>query len=215
MQNKECGIGPNYVADSASAKPSKPKKAPSSSKPKAKRAEAKRAEAKPSSGGNDMSSVFAKLRDCSSCTAAGYGWCPNLRKCGGFANKKCGIGERYVSADPPPRNGLWESKKARTERSQSEAPATADVPAAPAPPPATLLYAGPASPPPPSGKVKPTASFEITASGAATSTVASMSASHSASNGTGLLGEEELRQLPHDVLVKRVLDLQNVVESLI
>ena len=145
MQNKECGIGPNYVADSASAKPSKPKKAPSSSKPKAKRAEAKRAEAKPSSGGNDMSSVFAKLRDCSSCTAAGYGWCPNLRKCGGFANKKCGIGERYVSADPPPRNAGV--KKARTERSQSEAPATADVPAA-TPTPATLLYAGPASPPP-------------------------------------------------------------------
>jgi len=214
--NKECGIGPNYVADSATTKPGKA--SPPSPKPKAK-AKAKRAAPRTESGasGNDMSSVFAKLRDCASCTAAGYGWCPNLRKCGGFANKQCGIGERYVSADPPPRNGLWESKKAKATAIKVEAPPTADVPAAPAPPPATLLYAGPASPPPPSAKKQSErAAVEVGASGA--TTVASASASHGAANhssSSGLLEEHELRQLPHDMLVKRVLDLQSMLESLV
>jgi hypothetical protein len=193
--NKECGIGPNYVADSASSKASS-----SAPKPKPKQANKR---AKPAGGAtNDMSAVFARLRDCGSCVEAGYGWCPNLRKCGGFANKQCGIGERYVSASPPPRNGLWESKKAKA----AEAAPTADVPAAPSPPPATLLYAGPASPPPPSK-----AAVEVSPSGA--TTMATASAAHLAANATTPLDESELRSMSHEQLVKRVMELQSSVQS--
>ena len=114
--NKECGLGEAYVAEGA------PRKA------------APQRARKPSSGGtrqpagNDMSAIFAKFRDCSSCVGAGYGWCTIQRKCGGFANKECGIGPRYVSAEPAPRNGLWEPKH---KRKAAEEAATADVPAAP------------------------------------------------------------------------------------
>jgi hypothetical protein len=54
-----------------------------------------------SEGGMDMSSTFAKLRTCQSCVAAGYGWCPNRRKCGGFATEGCGEGENYVAVGEP------------------------------------------------------------------------------------------------------------------
>ena len=46
--------------------------------------------APPAGGGFDMSSTYAKLRTCGACIGAGYGWCPNRRKCGGFANRECG-----------------------------------------------------------------------------------------------------------------------------
>lgn len=36
-------------------------------------------------GGYDMSATFKALKTCSECTAAGYGWCPLRRMCGGFA----------------------------------------------------------------------------------------------------------------------------------
>ena len=48
-------------------------------------------------GGTDMRAVFAKLKTCTSCVGAGYGWCTIQRKCGGFANRECGAGERYVA----------------------------------------------------------------------------------------------------------------------
>mmetsp|Transcript_26704 Transcript_26704/g.92767 ORF Transcript_26704/g.92767 Transcript_26704/m.92767 type:complete len:348 (-) Transcript_26704:923-1966(-) len=32
---------------------------------------------------------FADYEDCSSCLAAGHGWCPIRRRCGGFANRQC------------------------------------------------------------------------------------------------------------------------------
>ena len=54
-----------------------------------------------SEGGMDMSATFAKLRTCQACVAAGYGWCPNRRKCGGFATEGCGEGERYVAEGEP------------------------------------------------------------------------------------------------------------------
>ena len=71
------------------------------------------------SGGMDMRATFAKFRTCGSCVGAGYGWCTIQRKCGGFANRECGEGERYVSQGMPAnrakpnRNGLWEPKAAR------------------------------------------------------------------------------------------------------
>ena len=48
-------------------------------------------------GGTDMRATFAKLRTCGECISAGYGWCTIQRKCGGFAARECGEGERYVS----------------------------------------------------------------------------------------------------------------------
>ncbi|KNC52164.1 protein disulfide-isomerase tigA [Thecamonas trahens ATCC 50062] len=38
---------------------------------------------------------FSQWTDCKACVAAGYGWCPIKRICGGFANKQCGEGEAY------------------------------------------------------------------------------------------------------------------------
>jgi hypothetical protein len=55
----------------------------------------------PEGGGMDMSATFAKLRTCKACVAAGYGWCPNRRKCGGFATEGCGEGENYVAVGEP------------------------------------------------------------------------------------------------------------------
>jgi hypothetical protein len=92
------------------------------------------------SGGTDMSATFAKYTSCTSCVADGWGWCPIKRRCGGFANKECGIGERFLAEKTTQRNGLWEPKEAVE-------PPAADVPQASPPPPATLLYAGPASSP--------------------------------------------------------------------
>ena len=54
-----------------------------------------------SEGGTDMSATFAKLRTCQACVSAGYGWCPNRRKCGGFATEGCGKGENYVALGEP------------------------------------------------------------------------------------------------------------------
>jgi len=88
-----------------------------------------------------MRAEFDRLRTCDSCVAAGYGWCPNLRRCGGFANKRCGIGPNYVSSAPQERNGIWQSKKARA--AEEDAPPAADVPSVSPPPAAGLLYAKP------------------------------------------------------------------------
>ena len=55
---------------------------------------------------------FDKFENCQECTGAGFGWCPKARKCGGFANRECGEGERYVSEGmpasraKPSRNGV-------------------------------------------------------------------------------------------------------------
>ena len=43
----------------------------------------------PPPDGIDMSATFAKLHTCKACVDAGYGWCPNRRKCGGFATEGC------------------------------------------------------------------------------------------------------------------------------
>eukprot|EP00499_Haloplacidia_sp_CaronLabIsolate_P007005 CAMPEP_0196779682 /NCGR_PEP_ID=MMETSP1104-20130614/6526_1 /TAXON_ID=33652 /ORGANISM="Cafeteria sp., Strain Caron Lab Isolate" /LENGTH=366 /DNA_ID=CAMNT_0042149865 /DNA_START=1 /DNA_END=1101 /DNA_ORIENTATION=- len=54
---------------------------------------------KPSGGGQDMRSMFAKLKTCQECIDAGYGWCPIRRHCGGFANKKCRGDETDLKAE--------------------------------------------------------------------------------------------------------------------
>jgi len=57
--------------------------------------------------GRDMSEVFKGLKTCPDCIAAGYGWCSIRRMCGGFANRECGEGERFIR-DPAldgPGNG--------------------------------------------------------------------------------------------------------------
>ena len=151
--------------------------------------------------GNDLTATFAKLRDCGSCVEAGYGWCTIQRKCGGFANKQCGIGPQYVSAGPAPRNGLWEPA---SKRAVAEEAATAEVPAAAPSPPASLLYAGPASPPP-SGKVvvEPTGETTVTSSASAEGNETELSPYET----------ELLRALPHEALVQKVLELQAAMLS--
>ena len=32
---------------------------------------------------------FSDYHSCQNCTQAGWGWCPRVRRCGGFANKRC------------------------------------------------------------------------------------------------------------------------------
>lgn len=212
--NKECGIGPNYVAEGhkASAASSSPSKKKMASTP-----------ASSSSKGNvnDMSSTFAKLRDCGSCVGAGYGWCPLQRKCGGFANKECGVGERYVApgqASPTtkeraPRNGLWESKKARAEWEVTNSPPAADVPKASPPPPASLLYAGPVSPP-------PSATVAVSSTGSASSVTSTMPLPNETQTVVAAVAEaslaekEALMRLPNNVLVAKVLQLQATLAAM-
>lgn len=214
--NKECGIGPNYVVEGYKA-------SPTSSGPSKKKKASMPASSSSKGNVNDMSSTFAKLRDCSSCVDAGYGWCPLQRKCGGFANKECGIGERYVAPGkaPPqakngaPRNGLWESKKARAQREAAESPPAADVPKASPPPPASLLYAGPVSPP-------PSASVTVSPTGASSaSTVTStMPSSNETRTVVAAVAEasmeekEALMRLPHNILVAKVLQLQATLAAM-
>ena len=75
----------------------------------------------PRSGGTDMRSTFAKLTSCTACTGAGYGWCPLQRKCGGFANKECGIGPQYFAAkatsDAPKKPAQQPKKQPKPHRS--------------------------------------------------------------------------------------------------
>ena len=60
-----------------------------------------------------MRATFARYSTCGACTGAGYGWCTIQRRCGGFANRECGEGERYVSEGTPAsrakpsRNAAW------------------------------------------------------------------------------------------------------------
>ena len=189
--NKECGVGPNYVADSYKpTKKSSPSPPPSMPVP---------------SGTTDMRAVFAKLRDCSSCVGAGYGWCPMQRKCGGFANRECGLGPNYVAAGPEPkaaRNGLWESKGDTKKVKEVNAPPTAEVPKASPPPPATLLHAGPAPP-----RNADTMAVEVGAKEASTTTV---SAAAQLSNAS----EAELMELPREDLVSKILALQSEIVAM-
>ncbi len=122
-----------------------------------------------------MRATFAKLRTCTVCIAAGYGWCPIQRKCGGFANRECGEGERYFAeggADAAPgkasgRNGRWVPKHEREASEQAAKPPAVDVPPASSSPPSGVLHAGPAgSPPPPPPEEAARATVGVEASGA-------------------------------------------------
>ena len=130
--NKECGEGERYMIDDGKSQ------------------SAGQQGAGPASGGTDMRAVFAQYRTCTSCVGAGYGWCPMQRKCGGFANKECGAGERYVAEGAPAesgRSGLWESKASREASAEAEKPAEAAVEGASRPASGQILHAGPPSPP--------------------------------------------------------------------
>lgn len=205
---KTCGIGPQYFAE-------KKLKASSSSSPEPAAAKAHRsASPSPLKGPTtDMSSTFAKFRDCSSCVGAGYGWCTIRRMCGGFAAKTCGIGPQYLAEGPAPkasgRNGLWESKADKAKKAKAEAPPASEVPSVASPPPASLLYAGPASPP---TRAQVSPSGEAVESEPSTVT-ASMAAAH-LSNSTADTNESELWRLPREALVDRILSLQATVDSM-
>lgn len=216
---KTCGIGPQYfsekkVASSQSSPPPPPKKKRRTPPP-----------SPPEGPSTDMSATFAKFRDCSSCVGAGYGWCTIRRMCGGFAAKTCGIGPQYMAEGPapkassPPRNGLWESKadkarkanaqKANAEKLPTELPPASEVPSAASPPPASLLYAGPASPP---------TRAQVAPMGAAVesepSTVTASVAADPLSNATADLKKSELMSLPTEALVAKILSLQSKIDVL-
>jgi len=190
--NKECAVGANYFSagvgpekmrkESPAPKPPKP---PKPSKP-------------PTAAGGDMRAEFARYRTCEACTTAGYGWCPNLRRCGGFANKECGIGPNYVSSAPEERNGLWRPQSERSNRG-SDAEMVADVPSAAPSPPASLLYAGPIR-----TVVTPTAS-SVPAD--ENSDAQSFAKAH-LTNETRL-ERSELERLPVAALVDKILELHS------
>lgn len=220
--NKQCGVGEQYMAIDFVAptkKKSNPSPPPTSDYFKTSPPTPPKRERPPP--GTDMRAMFAKLRDCASCVGAGYGWCPMQRKCGGFANQQCGLGPNYVAADPPPkaftsttsdsqpkkRNGLWESKS----KTVVDAPPAAEVPAASPPPAASLLYAGPASPPSPEVQ-----HVEVGADGRAEGTIFA-SAAVAASNATAAstpLDSAALMALDQQALVDKVLELQATVAAL-
>ena len=94
-----CGEGENYVAVG------EPYAAPSSTGGGGRRGRGGGSEGGGSEGGTDMRATFARYSTCNACTGAGYGWCTIQRKCGGFANRECGEGERYVSEGTPASRG--------------------------------------------------------------------------------------------------------------
>ena len=211
--NKECGIGERYVTHDFM----KPKKSLSPPPPPTSEYFTSRPAPSPPRReqpprGTDMRAMFAKLRDCTSCVGAGYGWCPMQRKCGGFANQQCGVGPNYVAADAAPsltggrggsgsapkRNGLWESKS----KNPTDAPPASVVPQASPPPPASLIYAGPVAPP-------ATQQVAVTAEGTlfAAATAAS-------SNASTPLDPTDLMALPQQQLVDKVIELQAAVAAL-
>jgi len=203
--NKECGVGPNYVAEDY-LQMARTAKKPADQPPPT---------AFPSQRGTDMRATFAKLRDCGTCVAAGYGWCPMQRKCGGFANKECGLGPNYVAAGTPPsttsssqlpRNGLWESKEQRAAASVADAPPAAEVPQASPPPPAGLLYAGPVE--------RTTTELQTAAAvdPVGRVTIAASVASSNASSGKQADDEQALMGLPQEALVAKVLELQMALQ---
>jgi len=167
-----------------------------------------------------MRATFAKLRSCDECVSAGYGWCPNLRKCGGFANKQCGLGPRYVAAgaapsdEAPPkmkptnnRNGLWQSKAQREQTLQAEAPPVAEVPPASASTTPGLLYAGPVK------RVTVDASTGAPAT-TSTVTVAPSALSNESSSNAVADARRALMRLPTEDLVDKVMELQAQIASM-
>lgn len=127
--NKECGSGERYVVEGYAPE----RKARISATKKRSGAGGAKKSGGAGGSGVDMRATFAKLRTCSTCVAAGYGWCPLKRMCGGFANKECGVGERYVA------EGMSRAE-ADAEAESVEAPKV-EVPAASPSPPATILHA--------------------------------------------------------------------------
>jgi len=208
--NKECGVGEAYVAEGYNGPDSKPRRAAN-----------KRPNPPPSAKSNDMSSVFARLRTCDECIGAGYGWCPMQRKCGGFANKQCGIGPNYISSAPAERNGLWESKSRRGKADAAEAPPVVDVPTASPPAPTGMLYAGPVQSPTPAPDSR-SAGVRVAPSGEASAVedvaeldVSLVTAAAQLSNTTTTpMVEDELMRLPRATLVAKILELHQEVASL-
>jgi len=200
--NKECGVGEAYVVQGAIPSTEQPKKK-TTEQPKKKTT--KPARSPPSGGSNDMRATFAKLKTCSACVAAGYGWCPLQRRCGGFASRTCGVGAQYVSDAPAERNGLWEPKaKHKVEAASVEVPASVEVTetaTAPPPAPAAILYAGPASPPPQLVAVSPPGGMEAMPNA-------------TASESKDELDLASLSQLSHAALISKVVELQSEVGAL-
>ena len=201
--NKECGVGEAYMAEGETPLPTSKDTRESKRKQPA------------GSSGTDMRAMFAQFRSCEACTNAGYGWCPLQRKCGGFANKECGIGPNYFTASPEPRNGLWEPKAKRKVAAAAEQPAAADVPAASPPPPAeaSLLYAGPARPPSSPMHVAVDAADASTTTTSARLTNETDVSSKSATSPEEL-DKGELMRLSREALVSRVLELQSEVHAM-
>ncbi len=221
--NKECGVGERYVVEGY-------KVGGASTKPKAKPKEER---AKPSSGGGggtDMRATFAKLQSCTDCVGAGYGWCTIKRKCGGFANKQCGIGPQYFgeASTASSRNGHWEPKAKKAKAEPSDMPAKADVPKASPPPPASLLFAGPASPAPraPSApspldadeEEEATSRIVVSASSQATNASDEPAEVNDALRTADLASTQSrdrktLGRMSHEQLVRIVLDLQKELKA--
>eukprot|EP00966_Prymnesium_polylepis_P030484 708999-Prymnesium_polylepis.1 len=84
-------------------------------------------------GGYDMSHVFAQYRDCASCVGAGYGWCTGRRKCGGFANKVCGAGDRYFAELPAPTLPTQPPAASSAGKKKKKRPAPSRPPSQPPP----------------------------------------------------------------------------------
>eukprot|EP01064_Diplonema_japonicum_P038115 TRINITY_DN9129_c0_g1_i1.p2 TRINITY_DN9129_c0_g1~~TRINITY_DN9129_c0_g1_i1.p2 ORF type:complete len:196 (+),score=53.11 TRINITY_DN9129_c0_g1_i1:45-590(+) len=61
---------------------------------------------------------FDKFETCRDCIAAGFGWCPIKRICGGFANRECGDGDRYRKEGTPDKKKKKKKKKKKAAKEQ-------------------------------------------------------------------------------------------------
>jgi len=69
---------------------------------------------------------FASLANCQDCVAAGFGWCPRARVCGGFSNNNCAGGETDTRRSPEDQ-AAW---KVQRQQAQTKASASAKAAAA-------------------------------------------------------------------------------------
>ena len=65
---------------------------------------------------------FKQWKECTPCLAAGYGWCPIRRMCGGFANRKCTGDERDFS-----KTAAEMEKENEVKQQEKESQANSDV----------------------------------------------------------------------------------------
>jgi len=69
---------------------------------------------------------FKEMANCQDCVAAGFGWCPKARICGGFQNNNCAGGETDTRRSPEEQAAWEEARQKSRDASKAAAAAAAE-----------------------------------------------------------------------------------------